>query len=112
MPRRDVKLVPGEFYHIDKRGNNRGRIFLERQNYAFFVRRVRDQLVPVMDGIAYCLMPTHYPLLTQVKMGGEEGSVSNAMMRFSVSYTKAINAIQSSWFTIPVALPGQADHQQ
>lgn len=88
MPTRDVKLCPGEYYHVYNRGNNRQRIFLERQNYSFFVRRLWDYLVPVVDVVAYCLMPTHYHLLVYVR---EEAGVSKGMMRLGVSYTKAVN---------------------
>jgi len=45
MPRRDVPLVAGEYYHLYNRGNNRQRIFFERENYLFFLRRVRERLL-------------------------------------------------------------------
>ena len=63
MVRRDVPLCEGDFYHIYNRGNNRERVFYERENYAFFLRRVRQYLIPVVDVVAYCLMPNHYHLL-------------------------------------------------
>jgi len=63
MPRRTVELYAGEHYHLYNRGNNRGRIFFERENYLFFLRRLRKYLVPILDVVAYCLMPTHYHLL-------------------------------------------------
>jgi REP element-mobilizing transposase RayT len=103
MPRRAVPLVPGQYYHIYNRGVNRGLIFFERENYLFFLRRLREHLLPVANLVAYCLMPNHYHLLVMVKpweqtsevledLGGlAPGGLSMAMMRFSVSYTKAIN---------------------
>jgi REP element-mobilizing transposase RayT len=91
MPRRDLELCPGEYYHLYNRGNNRNRIFYQCANYVFFLRRLREYLVPVVDVVAFCLMPTHYHLLVQVKMSGASEDVSKAMMRFSVSYTKAMN---------------------
>ncbi|MBN1812638.1 MAG: transposase [Anaerolineae bacterium] len=99
MPERTVKLCPGEYYHLYNRGHNRERIFYERENFLFFLRRMRKHLTPILDVVAYCLMYTHYHLLVRVKAQTSEVSktsevstaVSNAMMRFSVSYTKAIN---------------------
>lgn len=91
MPRRDVVLCPGEHYHIYNRGNNREPIFHEHNNYVFFLLRLRKHLLPVMDIVAYCLMPTHYHLLAQIKGTPDSSNVSRAMMRFSVSYTKAMN---------------------
>jgi len=99
MPRRAVKLCPGEYYHLYNRGHNRERIFYERENFLFFLRRMRKHLTPILDVVAYCLMYTHYHLLVRGKAQTSEvletsevsTAVSNAMMRFSVSYTKAIN---------------------
>jgi putative transposase len=102
MPRRDVNLYPGEYYHLYNRGHNRERIFYERENFIFFLRRMREYLAPVLDIVAYCLMYTHYHLLVRVKDAktsevcqtsevSPPSSVSNAMQRFSISYTKAMN---------------------
>ncbi len=42
MPRRQVPLIAGQYYHVYNRGNNRGDIFFERDNYLFFLRRFRE----------------------------------------------------------------------
>jgi putative transposase len=106
MPQRTVDLCPGEYYHLYNRGHNRERIVYERENFLFFLRRMRKHLVPVLDIVAYCLMYTHYHLLVWVKdpktsevcqtsevspVSSPPSSVSNAMQRFSISYTKAMN---------------------
>jgi putative transposase len=98
MPRRDAELCAGEYYHLLNRGHNRGRVFYERDNYLFFLQRVREYLAPVLDIVAYCLMPTHYHLLVGVKQTSDvsatseiSAGVSKAMQRLSVSYTKAMN---------------------
>ena len=87
MPQRNVELCAGEYYHLYNRGNNRGRIFYERENYVFFLRRLRKYLIPVLDIVAYCLMSTHYHLLVLLK----EADLSHRMQLFSISYTKAMN---------------------
>jgi putative transposase len=87
MPRRTVELCTGEYYHLYNRGNNRERIFYERENYGFFLKRLRKYLVPTLDVVAYCLMPTHYHLLILLK----EADLSHRMQLFSISYTKAMN---------------------
>jgi REP element-mobilizing transposase RayT len=87
-------LSAGEYYHLYNRGNKRERILFERENYLFFLRGLRTHIQPVMEIVAYCLMPTQYHLLVCVKQTSEvseTSEVSRAMMRFSVSYTKAIN---------------------
>lgn len=104
MSRQAVPLVAGEYYHVYNRGNNRQPIFFERENYLFFLRRVRELLVGDQDPggepdprspgfrgfcsiVAYCLMPNHYHLL----VCPADDQFSRHMQRFSGSYTKAIN---------------------
>jgi REP element-mobilizing transposase RayT len=90
--------MPELHYHIYNRGNNRERIFFEPDNYVYFLKKIREYLVPVADVLVYCLMPTHYHIVVRVKSQTSEVfetsevlGVSNAMMKLSVSYTKAIN---------------------
>lgn len=111
MPRRQTPLVPGLYYHIYNRGNNRQSIFFQPENYLYFLRNVKRYLTPLAKITAYCLMPTHYHLLIRIQTlrvqnseffaensgtraeqtKNSEFSLSRAMMRLSVSYTKAIN---------------------
>jgi len=87
VPQRNVELCADEYYHLYNRGNNRGRIFYERENYVFFLRRLRKYLIPVLGIVAYCLMPTHYHLLVLLK----DADLSHRMQLLSISYTKAMN---------------------
>lgn len=105
MPRRLIPFVPELYYHIYNRGNNRERIFFEPENYLFFLKKIKQYLVPVADVLVYCLMPTHYHVVGRVKPTAQTSEVQNseifkisefsaistAMMKLSVSYTKAIN---------------------
>jgi putative transposase len=88
MPQRKVPLVPGEYYHVFNRGINNEIVFRSERNYLFFLRRIRDLLVPKAASIiAYVLMPTHYHLLIQIN----SKAFSAIMGRLSLSYTKAVN---------------------
>ena len=101
MPRRPIPLVAGTYYHIFNRGNNRQTIFFERENYMFFLDRIREyllELIPDADSsedgqiaattiVSYCLMPNHFHLL----VCPHDSDLSNRMQRLSISYTKAIN---------------------
>ncbi len=95
MPRRQTPFVQGLYYHIYNRGNNRLSIFFQPENYLYFLGRVKKYIVPLAKVVSYCLMPTHYHLLLRIQTSeffkNSEVSLSNAMMRLSVSYTKAIN---------------------
>jgi REP element-mobilizing transposase RayT len=87
MPRRKVAFLPGYYYHLYNRGNNRQNIFFERENYLFFLRQFRQHVMGTADVLAYCLMPNHYHFLVCLK----EENLSEKMGLFSLSYTKAIN---------------------
>lgn len=58
-----MHLLNGEFYHIYNRGNNEQLIFFTDANYLFFIQKIRDQLLPVADIIAYCLIPNHFHII-------------------------------------------------
>ncbi|HEV7780632.1 MAG TPA: transposase [Chitinophagaceae bacterium] len=60
-----MHFIPGEFYHVYNRGNNRQRIFFHDDNYLFFLKKISGQLKPVSEIIAYCLMPNHFHILVQ-----------------------------------------------
>ena len=88
MPRRKTAFLPGQYYHLYNRGNNRQKIFFERENYLFFLRRFRHYLVTnTLDVNAYCLMPNHYHFLVHLR----KEDFSQKMQAFTLSYTKAIN---------------------
>ena len=117
MPKRETPFVPGYTYHIYNRGNNRGSIFFDDENYLFFLRRWRKWMLPYVDVIAYCLMPTHYHFLVRIKEIVSQAqtlevletseviktakvsdaaevsttNISKAMQKLIISYTKAIN---------------------
>ena len=79
----------GEYYHLFNRGVNRQPIFLQQENWGFFIRRLGDYFLPdQVLIIAYCLMPNHYHLLVQML---DEDFGRNVMQPFGTSYTKAIN---------------------
>ncbi len=90
MPYRRVPCFAGGYYHIYNRGNNRGIIFFERENYLYFLRQVHKYFVSeAVDIIAYCLMPNHYHLL--VGVNSDSVNLAGILQPFTVSYTKAIN---------------------
>ena len=88
MPRRITPLIPDEYYHLYNRGHNRDRIFFERENYDYFLRRLCKYVVPEHAiVVAYVLMPNHYHFILRVVTQ----HLSQAMQRFGISYTKSIN---------------------
>ena len=86
-------------YHVYNRSNEL--IFKEKSNYLFFLKKIRNHILPYADVLAYCLMPNHFHLMINVR----ENSViiTNELHRPSTqelskqiglmlsSYTQALN---------------------
>jgi len=83
------KFICGNYYHILNRGNNKQRIFFVRENYLFFLRRLKAGLQKYgTELICYCLMPNHFHLILKEVI---ERGISNLMLALQTSYAKAIN---------------------
>ncbi len=54
-------------FHIYNQGNNRQQIFFKDENYLFFLKKMRDYLLPYGDILCYCLMPNHFHWLMYVR---------------------------------------------
>lgn len=115
---RNIKIAPGEYYHIFNRGVNKQLIFHETTDWARFLFLILHFQSPVIfqnigrptkefvkhsvfninsDEIikkryveltAFCLMPNHFHLIVKEV---EEGGISQYMQRVLNSYTKYFN---------------------
>jgi putative transposase len=89
MPRRAVPLISGHYYHLYNRGHNREPIFLEPDNYTFFLRQFRTYITGQhATVVAYALLPNHFHMLVRA----QSDELSHAMQLLGISYTKAMNA--------------------
>lgn len=55
-----MQIESGYFYHIYNRGNNGQKIFFERENYLFFLRKMKKYISAYASIVAWCLMPNHF----------------------------------------------------
>jgi len=87
-------------YHLYNKGNNGQKIFFKRDNYIFFLQKVRKHLYPYCDILAYCLMPNHFHFLILAnaesekikKFGNKDANIFSENLRIMLSsYTRAIN---------------------
>lgn len=108
----------GNLYHIYNQGNNRQKIFFSRENYLFFLNKIKNHILPYGDIVAWCLMPNHFHLMLYVHdleievdsnegVGSSEGvTPSDALTKTRTlnesigillrSYTRAINKQENS----------------
>ena len=60
-------IEKGHIYHIYNQGNNRQKIFFNRENYFFFLGKMKEYIMPYADIMAWCLMPNHFHWMVYVK---------------------------------------------
>ena len=89
-------FVPGCYYHVYNRGNNRENLFFEDRNYAYFLRRYRKYIKSVADTLAFSLMRNHFHLLVRIKHPEDQifdppKNVSRQFSNLFNCYAEAIN---------------------
>lgn len=97
-------MLPGQQFHIYNRGNNREIIFIEKENYYYFLEKFNKYLAPYVIVHVWCLMKTHFHFLIEIKnYPGAEiieyslacrkklTAVEKAFKNFFICYAKSIN---------------------
>jgi putative transposase len=101
---------PDGLYHVFNQGNNGQTVFFHRDNYLFFLKKIREHLSPHGSILAWCLMPNHFHILievlhvthpmtgnqvthpmTQSHRMSKERSLNDSIAIMLRSYTRAIN---------------------
>ena len=77
------------FFHIFNRGNNKQPIFLEDDNYRYFLKLTERHILPVADIYCYCLLKNHFHFLVRIKEKNE--NPSQAFSNLFNAYSKAFN---------------------
>ena len=108
---RNIKITPGEFYHVYNRGVDKRKIFQSDSDYGRFLAllylgnstfavdlklqgRTFEEVARIerketlVDICAYCFMPNHFHLLLHEKT---EGGVSHFMQKIATAYTMYFN---------------------
>ncbi len=67
MSNSQIRLEPGNFYHIYNRGINGCKLFNEPKNFTHFLELYDTLISPVADTFAWVLMPNHFHLLVKIK---------------------------------------------
>ncbi|UPQ77707.1 hypothetical protein M0M57_08675 [Flavobacterium azooxidireducens] len=109
-------LESGHFYHIYNRGVNSCSVFIDEENYFFFLSRFKKYLSDFIEVYAYCLMPNHFHFLIRVKnlnsdsfvkvqnfdkalqengLHSNDSLVSKQFAKLFSSYTQAFNKVQN-----------------
>ena len=97
-----MKLEPlesSQYYHFYNRGNNKEDIFIEEDNYIYFMSLVKKYLLQVADIYSYCLLPNHFHFILRIKdkenlpekYNNEEAKIFLPFSNLFNAYAKAFN---------------------
>ena len=95
-------LEEGGTYHFYNRSVNRERLFIDNQDYAFFLDKTRKYFMPYLDFYAYCLIPNHFHFLVEVKILEE-----SFKMALSKEKTKAADLLLMNKISVNTFLEDQ-----
>lgn len=98
-------LTLGNYYHIYNRGINGCNLFIDQENYDYFLRLYDKYIYPIAETFAWVLMPNHFHLLIRIKDEIDTGGIHLTGLRdlsgvkpphqhfsnFFNAYTKSIN---------------------
>ena len=103
-----IPLETNKHYHIYNRANGNEKIFLNDDNYLFFLSKYKKHIDPICDTFSYCLIPNHFHLLIRFKDDflieqlmnfNNKNDVSTFLSKqfsnFFSSYTQAFNKQQN-----------------
>ncbi len=62
-----LPLQEDNYYHIYNRANGSEKIFVDKDNYRYFMEKYKQHVSPIADTYAYCLMPNHFHFLVKIK---------------------------------------------
>lgn len=81
-------------YHIYNRSNET--LFYNRDNYIFFLQKVRKHIYPLAHILCYCLMPNHFHFIVTIK---DEGAkfFDNERVKDMQYITRAFGTVLSSY---------------
>lgn len=61
-----MQIFEGFLYHVYNQGNNREKIFIDDEDYIYFLGRTKAWIAESADILAYCVMPNHFHFLIHV----------------------------------------------
>lgn len=92
-----MKIVENEIFHVYNRGNQQQPIFFNRDNYLYFLHKVRYHLLPICDILAYCLMPNHFHFLIKANDKTVAPAQKSNLVINNTAFSKELGKMLSSY---------------
>ena len=85
----------GFVYHFYSRAIGAEKLFVEEENFFFFLKKYEKYLDPYFETMAYCLIPNHFHFLIRVKENCGDEEIVKSIGDFLNAYTKSFNKLYS-----------------
>jgi putative transposase len=67
MPDPQTILRPTHYYHVYNHAVGKENLFERDADYIYFLKKLKEHVVPVSEVMSYCLLPNHFHLIIRVK---------------------------------------------
>ena len=109
-------LEPDKVYHIWTHANGKDNLFRNKENYRYFLYKYKENIHPIVETFAYCLMPNHLHLMVRINnemevfrflqkkksnlkdfddLGGFATAISHQFSNLFNGYTQAYNKMHN-----------------
>jgi putative transposase len=89
MSKYHIPLIPGNTYHLFNRAIGNEKLFLNENNYRYFLSKFAQHILPIADIFTYSLLPNHFHLLLRIK---DEGII---IKHFELKKKKPFNPVEN-----------------
>ena len=67
MPNQHLPLLPDNYFHLYNRAVGDELLFRTEENYRYFLRKMKEYILPVAQIWTYTLLPNHFHLLVKIR---------------------------------------------
>ncbi len=100
-----LPLEPEKVYHLYTHANGSENLFRSDENYYYFLKKYREHIYPVVETLAYCLMPNHLHLMIQVRT--EKELLEFGRSKKTASYLTGFQNLSGMMPRVPPGLVSQ-----
>lgn len=99
------RLINGDYYHIYDYGCNRKNLFLEQEDYEYFLELYDRYITPVAETLAWVLLPNHFHLLVKVKKSLVYKYSVTGLSPDKTKYKVRLNTVTNGFASLPENMP-------
>ena len=91
-----MNFIPGHLCNIYNRGIQQIQILFSKENYLFFLKKMRKTISPFCEFLSYCLMPDHFHWLVRARTELEMLRIREKFRPISQNYPKNFSNLNNA----------------